>query len=132
MDKITLVIEWEWQPWTAWNTVRKWTDKRYPSSIPTTPGVYELRCIVTDGADPEERLIIGKGDNLDRRVRAELVKGDDTWYPQRSQILALVQGDTSLLEVRWAEEFFHTELESLLHRQYYARFGSLPKFVKRT
>jgi hypothetical protein len=131
MDKITLVIEWEWQPWAAWDTIRKWTDKRYPSLIPTTSGVYELRRVVSDGVDSEERWLIGKSDNLDRRVRNELVKGDDTLYPQRSRILAAVQGDTSLLEVRWAEAILYTELESQLHSQYQARFGSFPDFVQR-
>jgi hypothetical protein len=127
---IGLVIQWRWSPWTPWDAIRHSTQKRNPGPIPHASGVYEVKR--TDATDAEERLLIGRGDYLDRRVRDELVKGDDTWYPKRRAVLIDVQENTSLLEVRWAEVELHIELESLLHRKYKRRFGTLPKFVDRT
>jgi hypothetical protein len=129
-EKMALVIEFDWSEWTPWQKIKQSTPKRNPLlSIPITPGVYQVGRV--DVQDSGLLLYIGEGDNLDKRVRIELVKGDtgDTWHPKRKAILNDVGHDTTLLEVRWAATDFHIEFECLLVRQYLGRFGVRPKYL---
>ena len=134
-EKTALVIEFDWSEWTPWQKIERSTPKRNPLlSIPITPGVYQVRRVDAPRDNVQDSgplLYIGEGDNLDKRVRIEMVKGDtgDTWHPKRKAILNDVAHDTTLLEVRWAATDFHIELECLLVRQYIGRFGVRPKYL---
>lgn len=134
-ETTVLVIEFDWSEWTPWQRIEQSTPVHNPLvSIPITPGVYQVRRVDAprdDMQDPGPLLYIGEGDNLDKRVRIELVKGDtgNTWHSKRGAILNDVGYDTTLLEVRWAATDFHIEFECLLIRQYIGRFGIRPKYV---
>ncbi len=127
-DKTT--IKFEWYPWVSWDDIKQTDSHRNRSvSIPRESGVYEVRRV---DRNTDERLVIKKADNLDNRIREELIKGDRILYAKKHPILAEVNGDTSKLEVRWATTEFHAELESMLLIRYKKQFGGLPKYVDRT
>ena len=129
-EQVKKSIKFEWYPWVSWDNIKQTDSHRNRSvSIPRESGVYEVRRV---DRNTDERLVIKKADNLDNRIREELIKGDRTLYAKKHPILAEVNGDTSKLEVRWATTEFHTELESMLLRRYKKRFGGLPKYVDRT
>jgi (p)ppGpp synthase/HD superfamily hydrolase len=129
-EQVKKSLQFEWYPWVSWDDIKQSSSNRkHFQSIPQEAGVYEVR-----HADrkPEERLVIGRADNLDSRIREELVKGDRNVFPNKQRILAEVNGDTSKLKVRWATTEFHAELESMLLQRYKKRFKCLPKYVDRT
>lgn len=128
-EQVKRSIKYEWYSWFSWDDIKQSSlNRRYLVSIPREAGVYEVRHI---DRNPDERMIIGKADNLESRIREELVKGDKTFYPKKQQILAEVNGDTSKLLVRWATTDFNAELESMLLSKYKKRFKGLPKYIDR-
>jgi excinuclease UvrABC nuclease subunit len=105
----------KWSPWVAWNAV----GKPEGLSIPTRPGVYEVRHV---GAD-QERLHIGKTTSLRRRIRRDMIGGKhSTGRKMRAT------EDLSRLVVRWAETSRPACAEEALRRRYRVRFDRLPDY----
>lgn len=123
-------IKFEWYPWVSWDDIKtSMGNKRHWIPIPKEAGVYEVRYVERK---PDERLLIGRADNLENRIREELVKGDRASHPNRQAILAETNGDTSKLVVRWATTDFNLELETSLLNKYKKRFRCLPKYIDKT
>lgn len=126
-EQVKRSLKFEWYPWVSWDDMKQYAGGKRPLvSIPKEAGVYEVRHV---DRKPDECLLIGRADNLENRIREELVKGDKTPHPNRQQLLAEASGDTSKLVVRWATTDFNLELENLLLNKYKKRFRGLPKYV---
>lgn len=110
-----------WADWYPWEAIK--VDMRKPGGIfiPKLPGVYEVKY-----QNSEVRLTIGKTNNLRRRVRRSLVKGI---MPHSSGKRIRDSEDTSRLLVRWATTQFPAAVEEALHRQYFRKYGELPKYT---
>src|SRR6202011_804465 len=103
-EQVKRSLKFEWYPWVSWDSIKHSSaTKRHGVPIPRESGVYEVRHV---DRKPDERIIIGKADNLEGRIREELIRGDRTIYPNRQLILAEINGDTSKLLVRWAATDF--------------------------
>jgi hypothetical protein len=119
----TITLDWsDWAPWTA-----LLTDARGRAGVPIPngqPGVYEVKR--SDHAG-DERLYIGKANDLRMRVRQGLVKGK-VQHPGGARIRA--EQDLAWLMVRWARTERPAAAEEELHRAYVLKFGRLPKYVR--
>jgi (p)ppGpp synthase/HD superfamily hydrolase len=126
-EQVKRSLKFEWYPWVSWDDMKQYAGGKRPLvPIPKEAGVYEVRHV---DRKPDECLLIGRADNLENRIREELVKGDKTSHPNRQQLLAEASGDTSKLAVRWATTDFNLELENLLLNKYKKRFRGLPKYI---
>ena len=126
-EQVKRSLKFEWYPWVSWDDMKQYAGGKRPLvPIPKEAGVYQVRHI---DRKPDECLLIGRADNLENRIREELIKGDKTPHPNRQQLLAEASGDTSKLVVRWATTDFNLELENLLLNKYKKRFRGLPKYV---
>ena len=115
----------KWSEWCSWNNLKLDARSEIGAvSVPQTPGVYEARF-----EDHEERLTIGKTDNLRRRIKQGLVKGTlDHSAGERIRENESVEN----IVVRWAETDCPEAVERELHERHMSKFGKLPKHTKRT
>jgi hypothetical protein len=114
----------EWYRWCRWPDLA--VSEKSPDSIPipTLAGVYEVRL---HGEEP--RLYIGRASNLERRIKQDLIRGYHI-HPAGPAIRR--SGDTSRVEVRWADTERPAAAEEELHRLHVQRFGAHPKYTQRT
>lgn len=120
----TVVLEWSpWHPWFDLAIDARTGGIQLPNG---RPGVYEVRRAADSSG---HRLTIGKASDLRFRVRQGLVKGKAK-HSSGTRIRAVE--DVERLEVRWAETERPAAVEEELHRQYKARFGTLPEYTKVT
>ena len=119
----TISLKWsDWYPWRVF-TLKTQTDPE-AIKVPKQPGVYEAKLIEGD-----ERLTIGKSDNLRRRIASGLVKGS---LPHSAGERIRENEDTSQIVVRWAMTDQYSLVEAILHSKHIEKFGKLPKYTKRT
>jgi hypothetical protein len=96
--------------------------KRDSVKVPAEPGVYEARY-----ADSERRLHIGQTNNLCRRIKDGLVKGN---IPHSAGERIRSQEDVVRIVIRWAICDRPVVVEKMLHAQHETQFGSLPKHTR--
>jgi excinuclease UvrABC nuclease subunit len=113
-----------WSPWISWNSLT--TDSRGLGgvNVPPKPGVYEAKFV-----EEMDSLHIGQSDNLRRRVKQGMVRGN---IPHSTGERIRAVEDVSRIVVRWAETARQVEVEAELHKEHIRRFGSLPRHDRRT
>jgi hypothetical protein len=114
----------EWSAWNLWENLKTDGQTGVDIRIPKEPGVYEVRL-----NESSERLTIGKTNNLQRRVKQGLVKGQ---IPHSTGEKIRANEDIAEIYVRWAVTDRPSAAEEELHRQYKAKFGQLPKYTLHT
>jgi hypothetical protein len=123
IEKITM----SWSEWYSFSNIA--IDQRKSKiKIPPSAGVYEA--ILTDGC--EERLTIGKANNLRHRIRQGLVKGKIPHSSGKRVRLNVKGMDFQNIQVRWAETIRPCAVEEELHKLYKNKFGCLPKYTMKT
>lgn len=118
------VIHLRWSDWVMWTDLL--IDSRFGGGVkvPNSSGVYEVKY-----AASEERLTIGKANNLRMRLKQGLVKGK---VPHSTGTRIREVEDVSKLVVRWALSDRPLCAEEELHRLHIAETGRLPKYTLRT
>ncbi len=119
-----LPITLSWSEWTPWSRFAVDVRLEGGASLPSTPGVYEVKY-----ADSDEWLHIGRASDLYRRVMGGLVKGV---LPHSTGKRIRAIEDLSGLVIRWAVTDRPAAVEEELHRRYRAERGKLPKHTKVT
>lgn len=112
----------DWSDWISWNALRIHAREPDGISVPSTPGVYEVKLI-----DSQERLTIGKTGNLRNRIKGGLVKG---YFPHSTGERIREIEDVDHIVVRWAETDRPSAVEEELLRNYKEKLGKLPKHTK--
>lgn len=117
-------ITLEWSDWTPWEKFALDVKLQGGVSVPSKPGVYEVKY-----ADSDEWLHIGRAAHLYGRIKGGLVKGRS---PHSTGDRIRQEEDVSKLVVRWAVTDRPAAVEEELHRRHRAKFGKLPKYTKTT
>jgi hypothetical protein len=114
-----------WSEWVSWDALKRDAcNDPVAVSVPSASGVYEVR-----QAGEEQRLTIGKANNLRMRIKQGLVKGK-AQYSTGEKIRRAE--NTGGIVVRWALTDRPSAVEEELHKQHVARCGSLPRYTDRT
>lgn len=124
MPHITINIDFEWYPWTAFRDLASFQKHRARGPLPSRSGVYEIR-----RTDTEEVLFVGSSTRLTRLYNV-LFQGSTNLLA--ASLREEGEGDLSLLAIRWAEiqTWYTLAVEYQLLQQYVRLTGRLPKYVR--
>jgi len=117
IEKIIL----EWSPWYSFQSIID-LDLR----LPVHSGVYEVSC-----SEQNCRLTIGKGNNLDRRIRKSLILGQYSHSTRKRLLLFYPPPIFNGLLVRWALTTRPLCVEEELKKIHFDTHGSLPTHTVR-
>ena len=115
----------EWSEWHPWPDVER--DVRSGGSIAPNeqPGVYEVRL-----GTQQQRLIIGRSDNLKLRIGQVLI-GGSVPHPEGEKIrsdMKYRELSASDVNLRWAVTDRPAAVAEELFLRHEGRFGALPKY----
>lgn len=112
-----------WSKWYSWTELARHS---HIVPVPNSPGVYEVKL-----EKSERRLTIGQTTDLGKRIKQQLVKGNN--HSAGERITANFRKNVRRVRIRWALTDRHVAVEDELHRKHKKRFkGKLPTFTKTT